>query len=141
MQWSKEAMYRNECQFDSFGKKLMRNYARDWYRARQWRSTKEIAISELPVGIQPERLYTDRHESEEKFFFYDLGHPIGIENDALARAICALPSRKRQIVLLSYFCGLTDKQIGVKMNRVRSAIQASRTRALKEMREMLEKEN
>ena len=76
------------------------------------------------------------------YFFYDLGRPIGIENDALARAmICALPSRKRQIVLLSYFCGLTDKQIGVKLNRVRSAIQASRTRALKEMREMLEKEN
>lgn len=69
------------------------------------------------------------------YFFYDLGRPIGSENDALARAICALPSRKRQIVLLSYFCGLTDKQIGVKMNRVRSAIQASRTRALKEMRE------
>ena len=75
------------------------------------------------------------------YFFYDLGRPIGSENDALARAICALPSRKRQIVLLSYFCELTDKQIGVKMNRVRSAIQASRTRALKEMREMLEKEN
>ena len=104
MQWSKEAMYRNECQFDSFGKKVMRNFARDWYRERQWRSTKEIIISELPIGIWPEPLYTERHESEDKIFFYDLGQPIEIENDALARAICALPSRKRQIVLLSYFC-------------------------------------
>ena len=75
------------------------------------------------------------------YFFYDLGRPIGIENDALAWAICALPSRKRQIGLLPYFCRLTDKHIGVKLNRVRSAIQASRTRALKEMREMREKEN
>ena len=141
MQWSREAMLRNECQFDSFAKKVMRNFARNWFHKRQWRSTKEIIVSDLPVGTHPEPLHTDWHESEDMYFFYDLGRPIGIENDALARAICALPSRKRQIVLLSYFCGLTDKQIGVKLNRVRSAVQASRTRALKEMREMLEKEN
>ena len=137
MQWSREAMLRNECQFDSFAKKVMRNFARNWFRKRQWRSTKEIIISELPVGTQSEPLHTDWHESENMYFFYDLGQLIEIENDALARAICALPSRKRQIVLLSYFCRLTD----IKLNRVRSAVQASRTRALKEMREMLEKEN
>ena len=137
MQWSREVMLRNECQFDSFAKKVMRNFARNWFRKRQWRSTKEIIISELPVGTQSEPLHTDWHEGENMYFFYDLGQLIEIENDALARAICALPSRKRQIVLLSYFCRLTD----IKLNRVRSAVQASRTRALKEMREMLEKEN
>ena len=57
MQWSREAMLRNECQFDSFAKKVMRNFARNWFRKRQWRSTKEIIVSELPVGTHPEPLH------------------------------------------------------------------------------------
>ena len=69
MQWSREAMLRNECQFDSFAKKVMRNFARNWFRKRQWRSTKEIIISELPVDTHPEPLHTDWHESENMYFF------------------------------------------------------------------------
>ena len=64
MQWSREAMLRNECQFDSFAKKVMRNFARNWFHKRQWRSTKEIIVSELPVATHPEPLHTDWHESE-----------------------------------------------------------------------------
>ena len=79
MQWSRKAMLRNECQFDSFAKKVMRNFARNWFRKRQWRSTKEIIIAELPVGTQPEPLHTDWHEGEDMYFFYDLGQPMKLK--------------------------------------------------------------
>ena len=53
MQWSREAMLRNECQFDSFAKKVMRNFARNWFRKRQWRSTKKLLF--LNCRLVPSR--------------------------------------------------------------------------------------
>ena len=52
----------------------------------------------------------------------------------------SLSGRKRQIILLAYFLDWTDQQIGERFHVVRSTVQAARTKALKEMRDLLEKQ-
>lgn len=59
----------------------------------------------------------------------------------LAQALRQLSQRKRKIVLLFYFCDWTDQQIGERFHVARSTIQAARTKALKEMRGLLEKQS
>lgn len=140
MRWSDEDVRRIEGQFDSFCKTVLKNYARDWYRAKRRRRANEVLISELPDGFSLEPVHMDQYEWSDRYSFFDLEQPISVENDALVQAISALSERKRKIILLSYFCGLTDKQIGDKLHTVRSTVQAARTRALKEMRELLEKQ-
>lgn len=139
MQWSDEDVRRIEKQFDSFCKTVLKNYARDWHRAKRRSKANEILFSELSDGFLIEPIHIDRHKWLDGYSFYDLEQPVSVENDALARAISALSERKRKIILLFYFYGLTDKQIGDKLHTVRSTVQAARTRALKEMRELLEK--
>lgn len=117
MQWTEEDIRRIEGKFDSFCKTVLRNFARDWYRAKQRRG-----------------------RNAEKYFFDDLERSIAIENDALAQALHSLSGRKRQIILLAYFLDWTDQQIGERFHVVRSTIQAARTKALKEMRDLLEKQ-
>lgn len=139
MQWSTDDISRIEGKFDSFCKTVLRNFARDWYRAKRRHHATELLFSELSDGQLFEPIYNDSISPVEQYLFDDLEQPISINNDALAQALHTLSKRKRQIVLLSYFCGWTDQQIGERFHVVRSTIQAARTKALKEMRKLLEK--
>lgn len=62
------------------------------------------------------------------------------EMDDDTAILLSLSGRKRQIILLAYFLDWTDQQIGERFHVVRSTVQAARTKALKEMRDLLEKQ-
>ena len=141
MQWSDKDISRIEGKFDSFCKTVLRNFARDWYRAKRKHHATEVLFSELPNGQLFEPVHNDPICPLEQYLFDDLELPININNDALAQALRQLSRRKRQIVLLAYFCDWTDQQIGERFHVVRSTIQAARTKALKEMRNLLEKQS
>ena len=140
MPWTEEDIRRIEGTFDSFCKTVLRNFARDWYRAKQRRGRNEVLFSELADNHLLEPIHIDPISPAEKYFFDDLERSIAIENDALAQALHSLSGRKRQIILLAYFLDWTDQQIGERFHVVRSTIQAARTKALKEMRDLLEKQ-
>ena len=99
-----------------------------------------MLFSKLPEDIWIEPVHIDQINFLDRYDFRDLGFTVSIENDALAQALSTLSQRKRQIILLSYFFGMTDQQIGDRLHAVRSTIQAARTKALREMRELLEKQ-
>lgn len=141
MQWSDKDISRIEGKFDSFCKTVLRNFARDWYRAKRRHHATEVLFSELPDGHLLESIHNDPICPLEQYLFDDLELPININNDVLAQALLQLSRRKRQIVLLAYFCDWTDQQISERFHVVRSTIQAARTKALKEMRELLEKQS
>lgn len=141
MQWSDKDISRIEGKFDSFCKTVLRNFARDWYRAKRKHHATEVLFSELPDGHLLEPIHNNPICPLEQYLFDDLELPINITNDALAQALRQLSKRKRQIVLLAYFCDWTDQQIGEQFHVVRSTIQAARTKALKEMRNLLEKQS
>ena len=69
-----------------------------------------------------------------------LGRKIIVVGDLLAEALAQLPESKRDVILLSYFLGMTDVEISQRLNAVRSTISKRRNSILKELREYLEKE-
>ena len=63
-----------------------------------------------------------------------------VVGDLLAASLAQLPDKKRDIILLSYFLGMTDREISEQLNVVRQVISRRRGSILKELREYLEKE-
>ena len=59
MQWSDEDISCIEGKFDSFCKTVLRNFARDWYRAKQRHHATEVLFSELPNGQLFEPIHND----------------------------------------------------------------------------------
>ena len=110
MQWSDKDISRIEGKFDSFCKTVLRNFARDWYRAEQRHHATEVLFSELPDGQLFEPIHNDPICPLEQYLFDDLELPINITDDALAQALRQLSRRKRQIVLLAYFCDWTERR-------------------------------
>lgn len=63
---------------------------------------------------------------------------ITIKDAKLASVLSALPNKKREIVLLSFFLEMTDKEIADKLNMVRSTVQYRRAITLKEIKQRME---
>ena len=77
---------------------------------------------------------------QDDHVFEVLGKQVVVTGDLLADAIAKLPDRKRDIILLTYFLGLTDREISKYLNIVHQTVSKNRIRILKELREILEKE-
>ena len=60
--------------------------------------------------------------------------------DLLADALAQLPEGKRDVILLSYFLEMTDREISEKLNIVHQTVSKRRLVTLKELREYLMKE-
>ena len=140
MRYSKSYINRNEGKFDSFCKTVLKNLSRDWGRRNLHRKKREILFSDLPFAPHTKVSYTDRIMCIEFQEFHELGRTVMIKNDTLVNALRMLSPQKRQIILLSYFLGWTDKKIGIQFHTARSTIQATRVRTLQEMREIIEKQ-
>lgn len=61
-----------------------------------------------------------------------------IENEILYQALDMLSGKRLEIILLSYFVELTDKEIGKIMSIPKSSVQYNRNVALQQMRKMME---
>ena len=56
----------------------------------------------------------------------------------IAEALESLPERKRDIILLSYFLELSDREIGDKLNMLRSTVQYQRASTLQQLKKFME---
>ena len=63
-----------------------------------------------------------------------------MNGNILADALAQLPEGKRDVILLSYFLGMSDREISERLNVVRQTISKRRLVTLKELREYLMKE-
>lgn len=77
---------------------------------------------------------------QDEYIFEVLGRKVIVLGDLLADAISQLPEDKRDVILLSYFLGMTDREISERLNVVRQTVSKRRGGILKELREYLEKE-
>ena len=66
--------------------------------------------------------------------------PVVVNGNILANALAQLPEGKRDVILLSYFLGMTDREISEKLNIVHQTVSKRRRATLKELREYLVKE-
>lgn len=71
-------------------------------------------------------------------YFDVLEYRVGVKDERLAEALAALPSKKRDVILLSYFLDMNDTEIAEKLKVVGATIHYRRTSSLKELKLRLE---
>ena len=124
-------------QFDAFCKEVLRCEARTIYRQMARLADHEISLTEfLEDGVN---LFASEDEySFDRQQFSVLGFDIAIKNDLLAEALRLLPEQRRDIILLYYFLGLNDREIGELLNILHRTISYKRTSSLKKLRKIME---
>ena len=98
---------------------------------------KEILFSEMRQKQIDELSVTDKYPSDKNYFTVK-DFEITVESDLLAAAISSLSPSSRDIVLLSYFLEISDKEIAEMLNVVRRTVQYRRVSSLSKMKKHME---
>ena len=120
-------------QFGAFCVRVLKNEAR--HIQRDYASPlDELTSSELEQTAVWDDYFMDEH------VFEVLGLPVVVTGNVLADALAQLPEGKRDVILLSYFLGMTDREISEKLHIVHQTVSKRRLVTLKELYEYLVKE-
>ena len=126
-----------QCQFDCKLKRVVKGIVRNYRKELKRRRNKEISYCELPEIVVEKLAVWDEYESDY-FRFQVSGFDVLVKNELLAEALNALPERKRDIILLSYFLDMSDAEIGELLNVVRTTVFRHRKSALAKIKQYLE---
>ena len=122
-------------QFDSFCKNVIRNSARDIYRAMDCQKNAETPLQNLTME---EQLQIAQKTAFVSSTFKVCGSEINIMDSLLAEALKTLSEKNRNIILSYYFIGFNDTQIGKQYQITRASVQERRKRALKQLYRFME---
>ena len=127
-----------QCIFQSFCKRVLHNEACNAHEEIRRRRAKEVSFSDLALH-EERQLYT-----LDKYFQAEEAEPSyqqagkKITPKLLLEAIRTLPEEKRKAIMLYYFEGMTDVEIGKLFNTSRSTIQYRRTSSFEILKKYLE---
>lgn len=125
------------CAFNAFCKRVLKNEAINIYNERRRKQAKEMTFSVLTPQEENQLFTLDKqYEGEEGQCIQVAGKKITPK--ILAEAMRILPKEKRITVLLYYFCGLSDIEIGQLLNIPRSTVQYRRTSSFERLKRFLE---
>ena len=148
-------------QFDSICRKVLRDESRNYKKQLARRAEMEVSLSELSEAELGQLNAMDEYSLEDMVFDV-LEYRVAVKDDRLAEALAALPSKKRDVILLSYFLVKLDvllngdcvdalsfiihsdkaygraRKIAEKLKVVGSTIHRRRTSSLKELKLRLE---
>ena len=127
---------RNQMQFDSFCKRILRGEVIDCRKEIAKLSEHEICFSELPKQTTNALFVIDEYPSDSIVFQVE-NFDVAVHNALLAEALKELPVRKRDIVLLAYFLDMNDVEIARLLHKDPSTIQYHRTSALSKLKKVL----
>jgi RNA polymerase sigma factor (sigma-70 family) len=123
--------------FDSYINKLIKNESKDAKKAIARRSEREISLSQLMQDELAQIATTDTYDLENATFHVK-GDSVIVHDVLLGQAIAALPPQRRDVILLSYFMGQNDPQIGTLLHLEPQTIRYRRQTALQRLKEILE---
>ncbi len=123
--------------FDRLCQIALKGEAINYYKHMDYRRKHEILFSELSEKELRELSTLDEYGAENVHFQVQ-GYDIEVKNTLIAEALQTLTQRKRDVILLSYFMGMSDAEIAREMNLVRSTIHEHRTRSLEILKEVME---
>jgi len=123
--------------FDSYMKKILKYAARDHYGTMKRRGEREVSLSGLTGAELSELAITDKYFADE-YAFDVLDWHVGVSDPDLGEALSELPSDKRDIILLSYFLDMTDKEIAERLKMANSTVAYRRTSTLKKLKKIME---
>ena len=135
MELSSSDKERIQHQYDALAKKTLVGEAKSHRRTLAKRAAREVTFSDLS---ESEQLFTTDEYESDYFRFQVSGFDVLVKNELLAEALTALPERKRDIVLLSYFLDMSDTEIGELLNVVRTTVFRHRKSALAKIKQYLE---
>ncbi len=126
-------------QFGAFCVKVLKNEARYIQREYTRLQDQEKSLGELTAFELEKTAVWDNHFMDKHVFEVQV-LPVVVTGDLLADALAQLPEGKRDVILLSYFLGMTGHEISEKLNVVHQTISKRWLTTLKELREYLMKE-
>ena len=115
MELSSSDKERIQHQYDALAKKTLVGEAKSHRRTLAKRAAREVTFSDLSESELAQLFTTDEYESDY-FRFQVSGFDVLVKNELLAEVLNALPERKRDIILLSYFLDMSDAEIGELLN-------------------------
>lgn len=124
-------------QYDTLAKKTLKGEARSYLRVIARRAAREVVFSDLGANDLNQLFSLDEY-AVEYLSFQVSGFDIIVKDELLGAALAALPQRKRDIVLLSYYLDMSDEEIAALLNVVRSTIFRHRKNALEEIKLYME---
>ena len=130
--------FEKQCAFQKFCKSVLHNEACNAHEEIRRRRVREVTFSDLAL-YEERQLYTT-----DKYFQAETAEPTyqmagkEITPKLLLEAIRTLPEEKRTAILLYYFEGMTDVEIGKMFNTSRSTIQYRRTSSFELLKKYLE---
>ena len=127
-------------QFDSLIKRVTRDTVRDYNKQLVRRSKHEILFSNLGCVNFENIGSMDEYEWDSVYF--EIFDAIGVKvyDEKLAIALKKLKERKRLIILMFYFLGLSDAEIGKVLSINRKTSFRNRKSALEEIKKFLQEE-
>ena len=126
------------CAFNSFCKIAIKCEASNAYRDVRRHQLREVTLSSLSPQEESQLYTVDRYFVKE---YTDNSICVAgkrITPKLLAEALRTLPEEKRNIVLLYYFEGMTDREIAKLLNISRSTVQYRRTSSFELLKRYLE---
>lgn len=124
-------------QFDCVCKLALKGEKIDYIRHIEYMHKNEVMLSELSKK-ELDQLFKDDEYDLESYKFQVLNYDIEVKDSLIAEALSSLSKRKRDVILLSYYMGMSDAEIARKMKLVRSTVNEHRKRSLEILREVLE---
>ena len=137
MELSSSDKERIQHQYDALAKKTLVGEAKGHRRTLAKRAAREVPFSDLSESELAQLFTTDEYKSDY-FRFQVSGFDVLVKNELLAEALNALPERKRDIILLSYFLDMSDAEIAELLNVVRTTVFRHRKSALAKIKQYLE---
>lgn len=132
--------HQKQCAFQSFCKRALKNEAINAHAEIKRRRAREVSFSDLSLQEQRQLYTCDDYFKDEckdkEPSYYAAGKKITAK--LIAEALRILPEEKRKAVLLYYFAGLTDVEIGKLFGAPRSTIQYRRTSSFELLKKYLE---
>ena len=126
-------------QFGGFCTKVLKNEARHIQREYARQRERGMYIEDLTSVELEQTSHEDHYFNGEHIFEVD-GFPVVVVGDTLAKAISQLPPINQEVILKSYFLGMTDREISEQIGVCRQSITKRRNGALKRLHGLLMEE-
>lgn len=126
-------------QFGGFCTRVLKNEANRIRKEYSKQRDSEKSWDDLSQNELEQSAVTDRYFMDE-YILEVQGIPVVVTGDILAEAIAQLPEGKRDVILLSFFLGMSDREISQRLHVVHQTVSKRRLVSLIELRNYLEKE-
>ncbi len=136
MRYSEQFMEHIEYTFAAFCKVVLRNAAISAYRVFGRKQKREVSLDHLMSETPFEPFTTDNYfeQYDKPTVIIVKEQKVVVANKQLADALLKLPEQRRTVLLMYFFLGYTDTEVGNEYGRSRSTANYWKHAALKQLR-------